>query len=65
MIATGRPAMLVCLPIAERNQRSDVAYVPVVGRPESALGLVWRRDRASEHLGQLARMPATELLASR
>jgi len=37
--------MLLCYPTTEHHQRRDVAYVPVTGLPDSALGLVWRGDR--------------------
>jgi DNA-binding transcriptional LysR family regulator len=45
MVAANRGVMLLCRPTAEHQRRRDVAYVPVAGLPESALGLVWRGDR--------------------
>jgi DNA-binding transcriptional LysR family regulator len=50
LVALGRGALLVCAATAAYNRRSDVAYVPVRGMPESTLGLVWRGDRRGEPL---------------
>jgi DNA-binding transcriptional LysR family regulator len=41
--AAGRGTMLLCAPTAALHGRRDIAFVPVEGLPESALGLVWRR----------------------
>jgi DNA-binding transcriptional LysR family regulator len=54
LVASGRGAMLVCGATAEYNRRPDITYVPVTGMPESALGLVWRRDSQGTHLTQFA-----------
>jgi len=45
LVAANRGVMLLCYPTTEHHQRRDVAYVPVTGLPDSALGLVWRGDR--------------------
>ncbi|MEX2983579.1 LysR family transcriptional regulator [Streptomyces sp. C36] len=44
LAAAGRGGMLLCRPTADYHGRRDIAFVPVTGLPESALGLVWRRD---------------------
>ncbi|MFI9205073.1 LysR family transcriptional regulator [Streptomyces sp. NPDC053048] len=44
LAAAGRGGMLLCRPTADYHGRRDVAFVPVTGLPESALGLVWHRD---------------------
>ncbi|MDT0548280.1 MULTISPECIES: LysR family transcriptional regulator [Streptomyces] len=41
--AAGRGTMLLCAPTAALHSRRDIAFVPVEGLPDSALGLVWRR----------------------
>ncbi|MCE0447333.1 LysR substrate-binding domain-containing protein [Streptomyces tricolor] len=38
-----------CRPTAAYHHRADVAYVPVDGLPDSALGLVWHRGRRREN----------------
>ncbi|WP_233617758.1 LysR family transcriptional regulator [Actinomadura sp. WAC 06369] len=43
-VGAGRGAMLLCDATARLNRRGDVAFVPVGGLPESALGLVWAGD---------------------
>ncbi|MEV2278063.1 LysR family transcriptional regulator [Nocardiopsis sp. NPDC049922] len=50
LVASGQGAMLVCGATAGYNRRPDIAYVPVSGMPESALGLVWRSDRHGDRL---------------
>ncbi|MFI0258754.1 LysR family transcriptional regulator [Streptomyces sp. NPDC017056] len=45
LAAAGRGAMLLCRPTADYHGRRDLAFVPVTGLPDSALGLVWHRDR--------------------
>lgn len=46
LAATGRYGLLTCLPVAERNQRSDLRYVRVTGfDEESRLALIWRSAR--------------------
>ncbi|MFV2120731.1 LysR family transcriptional regulator [Streptomyces sp. Act-28] len=45
LVAANRGVMLLCRPTSEYHHRRDVAYVPVTGLPESALGLVWRAGR--------------------
>ncbi|MBE1534372.1 LysR family transcriptional regulator [Actinomadura algeriensis] len=44
LVGAGRGAMLLCDATAHHNRRSDVAFVPVGGLPESALGLLWAGD---------------------
>lgn len=44
LIAANRGGMLLCRTTADYHARHDIAFVPVTGIPESALGLVWRRD---------------------
>lgn len=49
LAAAGRGALLLCRATADQHAgRASLAFVPVNGLPESALGLVWRRgdDRA-------------------
>ncbi|WP_327150838.1 LysR family transcriptional regulator [Nocardia sp. NBC_01329] len=55
LAATGRYAMLVCSPVAERNPRSDLRYVHVTGfDEESRLALIWRTTPPCAHLTKLA-----------
>ncbi|MBB6174376.1 DNA-binding transcriptional LysR family regulator [Nocardiopsis mwathae] len=54
LIASGRGAMLLCGATAEYNRRSDVAFVPVSGLPDSALGLVLPRGREAPRLESFA-----------
>ncbi|MFC3998781.1 LysR family transcriptional regulator [Nocardiopsis sediminis] len=53
-IASGRGAMLLCLPTAEYNRRGDIAFVPVTGMPDSSLGLVWRQGHETPAIRSLA-----------
>ncbi|WP_369378959.1 LysR family transcriptional regulator [Streptomyces sp. cg36] len=43
LVAADSGAMLLCRPTADYHAREDVAFVPVDGLPDSALGVVWRR----------------------
>ncbi|MFD1935939.1 LysR substrate-binding domain-containing protein [Nonomuraea mangrovi] len=43
-VALNRGAMLFCTPTAAYHGRDDVTFVPVVGLPDSVLGLVWRKE---------------------
>ncbi|MEU8123621.1 LysR family transcriptional regulator [Spirillospora sp. NPDC049024] len=54
MVAAGRGAMPLCLPTARRHARGDVVFVPLTGLPDSALTLVWHRDRATAGLRAFA-----------
>lgn len=55
LAASGRHAMLVCRPVAEHNNRSDLRYLPVAGLERSSqLGLIWRTDRTAPPLRALA-----------
>ncbi|RKS09947.1 LysR family transcriptional regulator [Nocardiopsis sp. Huas11] len=54
LVASERSALLVCAATAEYNRRPDIAYVPVAGMPDSALGLVLRGDRQGEPWDRLA-----------
>ncbi|MEU0196942.1 MULTISPECIES: LysR family transcriptional regulator [unclassified Streptomyces] len=58
-VAAGRAGMLLCRPTASYHRREDVAFVPVEGVPESALGLVWHRDGESAAVRAFARTLAT------
>lgn len=42
LVAADIGAMLLCRPSADHLARDDIAFVPVDGLPESALGVVWR-----------------------
>nr|WP_218826337.1 LysR family transcriptional regulator [Actinomadura mexicana] len=54
MVAAGRGAMPLCVPTARRHRRDDVVFVPLTGLPDSALTLVWHRDRATAGLRAFA-----------
>lgn len=54
LVAANRGVMLLCRPTAEYHHRRDVAHVPVTGLPESALGLVWHRDRENPRVRAFA-----------
>jgi DNA-binding transcriptional LysR family regulator len=43
-VAAGTGIVIVPLSVARANHRKDVVAVPVIGLPESQVGLVWRRD---------------------
>ncbi|MBL1067456.1 LysR family transcriptional regulator [Streptomyces sp. 7-21] len=64
LVAAGRGAMLLCQPTAEYHRRRDVAFVPVTGVPDSALGLVWHRGHAPRALGEFAAAVAAETARS-
>jgi len=59
LIAANRGAMLLCRPTAGYHSRGDIAYVPVTGLPDSALGLVWRRDAETARVAAFRRAIAT------
>ncbi|MFF8594537.1 LysR family transcriptional regulator [Streptomyces sp. NPDC015220] len=61
LVAAGRGVMLLCRPTTEYHHRRDVAYVPVTGLPESALGLVWHRDRENTRVRAFAEAVAGDL----
>ncbi|WP_260867298.1 LysR family transcriptional regulator [Streptomyces sp. SAJ15] len=63
-VAAGRGAMLFCAPTARRHGRGDVAFVPVEGLPESALGLVWRRTHETERVRAFSRALADRVTAA-
>ncbi|WHE35224.1 LysR substrate-binding domain-containing protein [Microbacterium sp. BDGP8] len=55
LVASGPHAMLVCRPLVEKHQRSDIRFVPVRGLEEtSQIALVWRSDRTTPALRALA-----------
>ncbi|MGW2308828.1 LysR family transcriptional regulator [Actinomadura luteofluorescens] len=54
MVAAGRGALPLCVPTARRHARGDVVFVPLTGLPDSALALVWHRDRATARLRAFA-----------
>ncbi|WP_430382569.1 LysR family transcriptional regulator [Streptomyces sp. P10-4] len=58
LVAAGRGALLLCRPTAAYHHRADVAYVPVDGLPDSALGLVWHRGAETETVREFARVLA-------
>ncbi|NNH69675.1 LysR family transcriptional regulator [Nocardia uniformis] len=43
LVAANRGSMLLCNPTAEYHGRRSVTFVPVVGLPDSSLGLIWHR----------------------
>ncbi|NUR89642.1 MAG: LysR family transcriptional regulator [Nonomuraea sp.] len=43
-VALGRGAMLICTPSAAQFVRPDVAFVPVMGLPDSVLGVAWLKS---------------------
>lgn len=55
LAATGRYAMLICRPVAERNQRADLRFVRVIGfDEESRMALIWRSAYRRPPLTKLA-----------
>lgn len=55
LAATGRYAMLICRPVAERNQRADLRFVRVIGfDEESRMALIWRSAHRRPPLTKLA-----------
>ncbi|WP_443032056.1 LysR family transcriptional regulator [Streptomyces sp. CA-210063] len=54
LVAANRGVMLLCHPTTEYHSRRDVAYIPVTGLPDSALGLVWRGDRENARVRAFA-----------
>ncbi|MBZ6475500.1 LysR family transcriptional regulator [Streptomyces griseocarneus] len=54
LVAADRGAMLLCPSTAEYHRRRGVAYVPVTGLPESALGLVWNRAHENARIRAFA-----------
>ncbi|MFF8727316.1 LysR family transcriptional regulator [Streptomyces sp. NPDC015171] len=58
LAAAGRGALLLCRPTAACHPRDDIAYVPVEGLPDSALGLVWHREAETETVREFARVLA-------
>ncbi|MER7228514.1 LysR family transcriptional regulator, partial [Streptomyces rubradiris] len=55
LAAAGRGALLLCRPTAAQHRRTDIAYVPVDGVPDSELALVWHRDAETETVREFAR----------
>ncbi|MFC9994847.1 LysR family transcriptional regulator [Nocardia sp. NPDC127526] len=43
LVAAGRGAMLLCHPTGESHNRRSVRFVPILGLPDSRLGVVWHR----------------------
>jgi DNA-binding transcriptional LysR family regulator len=43
-VAAGTGIVIVPMSVARANHRKDVVAVPVLGAPDSQVGLVWRRD---------------------
>ncbi|MGA5898144.1 hypothetical protein [Streptomyces venetus] len=58
-VAAGRAGMLLCRPTAAYHRREDVAFVPVEGVPESALGMVWHRDGETAAVREFGRALAS------
>ncbi|MFH9660180.1 LysR family transcriptional regulator [Streptomyces sp. NPDC017248] len=61
LVAANRGVMLLCHPTTEYHHRRDVAYVPVTGLPESALGLVWHGERENIRVRAFADAMACDL----
>jgi DNA-binding transcriptional LysR family regulator len=61
LVAANRGVMLLCHPTTEYHHRRDVAFVPVTGLPDSALGLVWRGDRENARVRAFAEAVADAL----
>ncbi|MFF7687934.1 LysR family transcriptional regulator [Streptomyces syringium] len=53
-VAANRGGMLLCRPTADYHGRGDITFVPVTGLPDSALGLVRRRDSDTARLRAFA-----------
>lgn len=53
-VASSQSGLILCAATAEYSQRTDIAFVPVNGLPESSLGLVWRADRESARIRHFA-----------
>ncbi|GGW54139.1 LysR family transcriptional regulator [Streptomyces griseoloalbus] len=62
LVAANRGVMLLCHPTTEHHHRRDVAYVPVTGLPDSALGLIWRRDLHNARVRAFAEAVANALV---
>ncbi|MER5216263.1 LysR family transcriptional regulator [Streptomyces sp. NPDC002838] len=62
LVAANRGVMLLCHPTTEYHHRRDVAFVPVTGLPDSALGLVWRGDRENARVRAFAEAVADALV---
>lgn len=62
LVAANRGVMLLCHPTTEYHHRRDVAYIPVTGLPDSALGLVWRGDRENARVRAFAEAVADALV---
>ncbi|ORL81700.1 LysR family transcriptional regulator [Prescottella equi] len=53
-VASHRGGLLLCAATAAYSQRTDIAFVPVHGLPDSALALVWRDDHESPRVRHFA-----------
>lgn len=62
LVAANRGVMLLCHPTTQYHHRRDVAYVPVAGLPESALGLVWHGAREYTRVRAFAEAVAEDLV---
>ncbi|NYI03763.1 LysR family transcriptional regulator [Allostreptomyces psammosilenae] len=58
LAAAGRGALLLCRPTADQHGRGALARVPVTGLPDSALALVWHRDRETARVRAFAEVLA-------
>ncbi|SHG96559.1 LysR family transcriptional regulator [Streptoalloteichus hindustanus] len=58
LAAANRGAMLLCRPSAEYNRRAALAYVPITGLPDSALGITWCRDHETARVRAFAEVLA-------
>ncbi len=69
LVQSGRGAFLLCRPTAQNFARRGLTFVPVEGLPDSALGVVWHRDRETEAVRSFVRAmresPAAEGSAAR
>ncbi|WP_067541781.1 LysR family transcriptional regulator [Nocardia crassostreae] len=50
LVSVGRGAMLLCHATGESHTRRSVTFVPVLGLPDSRLGLIWHRTAETARL---------------
>ncbi|MFJ4658300.1 LysR family transcriptional regulator [Nocardia sp. NPDC088792] len=54
LVAADRGTMLLCRPTGTYHQHPAVTYIPVTGLRDSALALVWHRDRTTARIRAFA-----------
>lgn len=54
LVAADRGTMLLCRPTGTYHQHPAVTYIPVIGLRDSALALVWHRDRTTARIRAFA-----------